>query len=189
MRRSVVELSACHRDRGADERDAACAARRGPAWGVFGAFGPSGQVATSTKNAALYGNWIPRNPHQGHAGTPRNDGVGGSSPPVGFGSSSCWYRGVARALAERVSERDARDGGHRPRRLSPYGAYTDIDRVGSLVRSSSPCAAHSRRAAETRGCAQHGSQANPAAAAQLRGPWRASTAAPGPGTRACSPGA
>jgi hypothetical protein len=65
-------------------------------WGVFGAFGLSRAVPASRRIRAIYGKLIPRNPHQGHIGSTRNDGVGGSSPPVGFRSSSCWWWGLGR---------------------------------------------------------------------------------------------
>jgi hypothetical protein len=58
------------------------------AWGVFGAFALSRAVSAGPGISAIHGKLIPRNPHQGHTGSTRNDGVGGSSPPVGFGSSS-----------------------------------------------------------------------------------------------------
>jgi hypothetical protein len=60
-------------------------------------------------------------------------------------------------------------------------AYTEIDRVGSLVRCSSPCAALSRRAAGTRGRAPHVHPAHPAAARQ----WRAGRGSPSASARAC----
>ena len=59
----------------------------GLSWGVLGAFGLSRAVSAGSGISAVYGKLIPRNPHHGHMGSTRNDGVGGSSPPVGFAES------------------------------------------------------------------------------------------------------
>jgi hypothetical protein len=68
-------------------------------WGVLGAFGLSRAVSAGSGISAVYGKLIPRNPHQGHIGSTRNDGVGGSSPPVGLARNTRWTEAFGHRVA------------------------------------------------------------------------------------------